>query len=64
MSQSVSAQYLSEKEAAAALSVSLSTVRRWRRNGSGPEYFKLGGVLRYAKSSLEDFIKQHTKTAV
>jgi len=61
MSQSVSVENLSEKEIASRLGVSLSTIRRWRRNGTGPGYFKFGGVLRYAKSSLDAFIKQHTK---
>ena len=51
-----------EKEAAAYLSVSLSTMRRWRKKGTGPENFHFGGVLRYSRSTLDEFIKQHTKT--
>ena len=63
MPQIAQAIHLSEKEAAAYLSVSLSTMRRWRKNGTGPEYFRFGGVLRYSRSTLDEFIKQHTKTA-
>ena len=55
--------YLSEKEAAAYLSVSLSTVRRWRRAKTGPAYFRFGGVLRYGRTDLMRFIEEFTKTA-
>jgi excisionase family DNA binding protein len=55
--------YLSEKEASAYLTVSLSTLRRWRRANSGPAYFRFGGVLRYGRSVLDQFIAQHTRNA-
>ncbi len=63
MPQNNPSVYLSEKEAAAYLNVSLSTIRRWRRAGIGPEHFHFGGVLRYAQPALDTFIQQHTKTA-
>ena len=53
--------YLSEKEAAAYLSVSLSTIRRWRRRGTGPAFFHFGGVLRYSHTALTEFIVKYTK---
>ena len=50
---------LSEKEAASYLSVSLSTLRRWRRAKNGPAYFRFGGVLRYGRSEYKhDFLEQ------
>jgi len=55
--------YLSEKEAAAYLSVSLSTVRRWRRAKAGPDYFCFGGVLRYGRLDLDRFVERFTITA-
>jgi excisionase family DNA binding protein len=58
-----STAFLSEKEAAAYLSVSLSTIRRWRRCKNGPEYFRFGGVLRYSRAALGAFIVRYTKTA-
>jgi excisionase family DNA binding protein len=51
---------LSEKEAAAYLSVSLSTIRRWRRIGDGPAPFRFGGILRYRQADLDTFIQVHT----
>jgi excisionase family DNA binding protein len=53
----------SEKEAAAYLSVSLSTIRRWRRYKVGPESFRFGGVLRYSRAAIEEFIARNTHTA-
>ena len=64
MSPISSSAFLSEKEAAAYLSVSLSTIRRWRRCDRGPQYFRFGGVLRYSRAALGAFIVRNTKTAV
>lgn len=63
MAPTSSSAFLSEKEAACCLSVSLSTIRRWRRYKTGPEYFRFGGVLRYSRAALGDFIARNTKTA-
>ena len=59
----VSPAYLSEKEAAAYLAVSMSTLRRWRRARSGPDHFRFGGVLRYSRSDLDRFIAKFTNAA-
>jgi hypothetical protein len=46
------------KECAAAdrLGVCVSTLRRWRWAGSGPEWIKLGGAVRYAPEALARYI--------
>ena len=62
MEQTSSPSFFSEKEAAAYLSVSLSTIRRWRRRKTGPALFKFGGVLRYRREDLEAFIANNTET--
>ena len=54
---------LSEKEAAAYVGVSLSTIRRWRRSSTGPAFYRFGGVLRYGREGLDAFIAKHTHTA-
>ena len=56
-------QFFSEKEAAAYLSVSLSTIRRWRRKRIGPDFYQFGGVVRYSKAALDAFISKHTQSA-
>jgi excisionase family DNA binding protein len=63
MSQFCSPAFLSEKEAAAYLTVSLSTIRRWRRTIAGPVFFRFGDVLRYDRQALDEFITKNTKTA-
>ena len=55
--------YLSEKETATYLDISLSTIRRWRRAEIGPAYFRFGGVLRYSRASLDAFIEKNTRPA-
>jgi excisionase family DNA binding protein len=56
-------KWLSEKEAAAYLSVSLSTIRRWRRSRTGPDLCRFGGVLRYSKDALDAYILKNTLSA-
>jgi excisionase family DNA binding protein len=63
MEQFSSPTFLSEKEAAAYLTVSLSTIRRWRHTSTGPAVFRFGDVLRYAREALDEFIAKNTTTA-
>lgn len=55
---------LSERDAAAYLAVSLSTIRRWRRMHIGPEYFRFGDILRYSREALEAFRAKNKIKAV
>jgi len=43
-------------EAATILRVSLTLLRRWRRQGSGPVFRKLGRTVRYRPNDLSDFV--------
>ena len=36
------------------------TIQRWRLEGIGPNYVKLGRLIRYRKSDLDRFIDEHT----
>ena len=47
---------VTEGEAANLLRVSLTSVRRWRREGRGPVYRKLGRSVRYRRDDLADFV--------
>jgi predicted DNA-binding transcriptional regulator AlpA len=51
---------LTESQSAQRLGVSLSTLRRWRKNGMGPKFFLLGGILRYRAVDLDEFVARHT----
>jgi excisionase family DNA binding protein len=57
------ATFLSEKEAAIYLGISLSTIRRWRKTADGPKFYRHGNVLRYRQEALEEFISQNTRSA-
>jgi Helix-turn-helix domain len=47
MTTNVSEPLITEGEAASLLRVSLTSLRRWRREGRGPVYRKLGRSVRY-----------------
>lgn len=48
---------LSEKEAAAALALSASTLRNWRCKNQGPKAVRVGTrSIRYRRADLEAFI--------
>ena len=52
---------ISESEAAAHLHQSLSTLRRWRRQGNGPTFVRFGRMVFYQPRDLEDFIAAHRR---
>ncbi len=45
--------HLSEKELARRCKLSIRTLQRWRREGIGPEYLKLGGRVLYRMADIE-----------
>ena len=53
-------QLINEFGVAKALGVSVSTVRHWRLQKSGPRYIKLGATVRYKPSDLHDWIDSHS----
>jgi excisionase family DNA binding protein len=44
---------LTEQELAKRLNVSLASVRRWRMNGRGPVFVKVGALVRYRPEDVE-----------
>ena len=56
MTTNVSEPLITEGEAAGMLRVSLTSLRRWRREGRGPVYRKIGRSVRYRREDLADFI--------
>ena len=47
--------FMTEAASAAYLSVSVTTLRRWRRNNTGPKCFKVGDIVRYTQENLDDW---------
>ena len=48
------------KQSADYLDVKPITMERWRRVGGGPEYVKIGRLVRYKRSALDAFIERNT----
>lgn len=56
-SQPGAGELLNEKEAAAALALSASTLRNWRCKNQGPKAVRVGArSIRYRRTDLEAFI--------
>ena len=47
---------LNETEAAAMLGLKPATLRRWRWEGRGPRFRKIGGAVRYRPEDLTIFV--------
>jgi excisionase family DNA binding protein len=48
--------YLKEFEAAEYLGLKQNTLTRWRWEGRGPRFYKVGGAIRYKLADLEAFV--------
>ena len=48
---------LREQEVAERLSLSIATLRAWRRRGQGPRFVKFGRAVRYMVGDVEQFIR-------
>ena len=55
--------YFTEEQAAERLHISLSTLRRWRKKGTGPEHFHFGDIIRYRDTALEAFVAKYSTNA-
>jgi predicted DNA-binding transcriptional regulator AlpA len=47
---------LTEIQVSDSLQVSLACLRRWRLRGEGPQYIKVGPLVRYRPQDLDDWI--------
>ena len=47
---------LSESEAARRLDVSVSGLRKWRRERSGPQFIRIGRLIRYSLSDMQAWL--------
>ncbi|WP_328600465.1 helix-turn-helix transcriptional regulator [Mesorhizobium xinjiangense] len=53
---------LTPADAADAMNISIPTLARWRSEGAGPAYVKLGGRVLYKVGDIEDFIEGSIRT--
>lgn len=50
-------KFLTEKQVAEILGLSIKTLQRWRLFGEGPEWKKFGTAVRYPANGLEFYIQ-------
>lgn len=48
--------YLTVADVARILRVSIATLRRWYRNGTGPNCYRVGDTVRYCRSDVDGFV--------
>lgn len=51
------------QEAAAILRRSVSSMNKWRGDGRGPRYVRVGGSIRYRLSDIRAFIAANIRTS-
>jgi hypothetical protein len=49
--------FLTEKDVAKQISVSLGSLRRWRLVNSGPRFVKVGALVRYRPEDLQHWME-------
>ena len=49
--------FLTEKEVAKQINVSLASLRRWRLDQRGPRFVKVGALVRYRPEDLERWME-------
>jgi helix-turn-helix protein len=52
-------QMLSERQAANILAVSIAALRKWRREGRGPQFTRLERCVRYDIRAIERFLAEN-----
>jgi excisionase family DNA binding protein len=59
-----STTFMTRKEAADYLDVSVPSLARWASQGIGPTYYKLGRQTRYLKADLDAFVESRRKPGI
>lgn len=52
-------QMLTEKQTAELLAVSVAGLRRWRREGRGPEFAHVERCIRYSVQAIENYVAEN-----
>jgi hypothetical protein len=53
-------ELLTETQVSIILNVSINTLRYWRHCGDGPNYIKMGRLVRYHTGELESYVQRKT----
>lgn len=53
-------ELLTETQVSLIFNVSINTLRYWRHCGDGPNYIKMGRLVRYHAAELESYVQRKT----
>ena len=56
--QALVSRLVTERDASELLGVSVRTLQKWRLQGNGPQFVKLGHAVRYDVKDLEAYIER------
>lgn len=56
---SIDQSFSKEAEVAKHVGYSLRAIRKWRAEGKGPSYFRVGRSIRYRMCDVEAWLKHH-----
>lgn len=59
MKQSTPQRLLNEHQVADSCAISVLTLRKWRVEGRGPRYVKIGTLVRYRPEDVDAWIESH-----
>lgn len=60
-SEDVDDPFMTVRQVSAYLNVSPNTLNYWRRTGRGPRGIRMGKILRYRRSAVEEWIQSCTE---
>jgi predicted site-specific integrase-resolvase len=63
-SKTIGALVVNQQTAAAMLGVSVSTLRRWHRDGTGPRVIRVSRLVRYRPADLQLFLRRFEHAAL
>ncbi len=58
MNQSTSQRLLNERQVADSCSISVLTLRKWRSQKRGPQFVKIGALVRYRPEDVDAWIAE------
>jgi predicted DNA-binding transcriptional regulator AlpA len=59
MKQSTPQRLLNERQVADSCAISVLTLRKWRTEGRGPRFVKIGTLVRYRPEDVDAWIESH-----
>ena len=55
-------EYLNTRQVAEILGLSGRTISNWRRRGSGPPWYRVGGAIRYLRHEVDAWVITQAST--